>query len=260
MHAVLRKPTLCVSLCGLLTACPSGVATIPSSCAEGQILVRSAGQWECGWPPALFLPGSSNVCLDKDGKVSTRIVLTSDGTRLTCSEVDYGVGATLQLTTTNAKKYHDKAVLRLAAEAGAPDLYRGVTSARSTGLMQKPGVLSGLPAAAAICAAEYAGSHLCSMLELHDSVAYGKLTPETQIPKAWIYFPAGNASPAALQPTEGLADSCASYTYDRNDRGWSGIAVEWTTLDSGYVGFKFNGGSSATCDSLLPLACCGGAT
>lgn len=253
----------CLLVIPLAVGCSSlddAANTIPATCEDGQILTLTLGRWECGWPPRLSVPSPNPPCIDpKYGMLRPGWALTSDGKNLGCENLDRGLGYSLQQASSEADRLSQIAAYYDPAKAPLPSRFRGVTAVRSTALMKAAGVDNGLPAAAAICAAEYAGSHLCSMLEMYDSVARGAVTRDQRIPKSWIYFPAGNASATAMQPTEGLADSCAGYTYERDDRGWSGIAVEWTVLPTGFVGLKFHGGTSAMCSASLPLACCGGA-
>jgi hypothetical protein len=262
MRAARTIPSLCIPWLMFMTACPASSSepvTIPANCENGQILVQKLGQWECGAPPKLTTPSPATGCLEKDGTAINGLVLTTGSGYLHCERLDLDVGSRLEGT----KRSFDVALTQTSFydpdKRQPANRYLGVTRAVSTGLMKASGVDNGLQAGAAICAAEYAGSHLCSMLEIYDSISQGVVTKDTRIPKSWIYFPANNASAMAQQPTEGLADSCAGYTYERDDRGWSGIAVEWTVLATSWLGLKFYGGSSAACSSMLPLTCCGGA-
>jgi hypothetical protein len=230
--------------------------TVPVSCEDDQILISANGQWHCSAPPSYRAPAAPPAPCSKDPAA----VLSSDGTALSCSTADYGIGATLGRAAADLERLEARlAVLNPAQSAST---YRGVTNALSNGAITAPSgslAATGLHAAAARCSAEHPGSHLCSVFELYDSVVRGKLTKDSAIPRSWIYFPAGNASAAAARPLDGIADSCAGYTYALDDRGWSGIAAEWTVLPTGSIGFKFHGGSAAPCSAMLPLACCGGA-
>lgn len=259
MRAAMIAPSLWVPLLMLSSGCPElDPGSVPADCLDGQVLLRVGGRWQCGSPPALRAPLPIPSCLNEYGMIDVPRALSSDGEVLSCAEADYSIQSALAKAALDVEALGKRAAAYETVPDAPPSLYRGVTSARSTGLITAPGVDSGLPAAAAICAAEYPGSHLCSSLELYDSAAQGKLTRDARIPKAWVYFPSWNALATAQQRYEGLADSCGSYTYEKDDRGWSGIAVEWTLLPTSFVGFKWNGGTSAACSSLLPLACCGG--
>ncbi|MFO0577653.1 MAG: hypothetical protein U1A78_26915 [Polyangia bacterium] len=241
-----------------MSACPSapGGATVPASCEDDQILISASGQWYCSTPPAYRAPAlPPPPCPSAPAGV-----LSSDGNSLSCSTADYGLGQTLSSTAASLDRLEGRITALSSPQPSG--LFRGVTNELSSGAMVAPSgssAATGLPAAAARCSAEYPGSHLCSVFELYDSVVRGKLTNDSLLPKSWIYFPAGNAAATAERPLDGIADSCAGYTYGLDDRGWSGIAAEWTVLLTGSIGFKFHGGSAAPCSASLPLACCGGA-
>lgn len=233
-----------------MAACPQA-QDLPASCEDGQILVSVAGQWQCGSPPAYVAPLQEYGCVKYP-----KGAWGSDGKLLSCAVSDLNTGQLLQ----QAKSSLAQVETRAATLRPQPALstYRGVTTATSIGVISAPGVENGEAAAAARCSREYAGSHLCSVFELYDSVVRGKLTSDSRVPKSWIYFPTGSAPTGADRPLDGIADSRAGYTYGLDDRGWSGRAAEWTVLSTGFVGFKLHGGTSARCSAPLPLACCGG--
>lgn len=256
MHTTRSHRGLWVPLLGVLSGCPSspGTATVPVSCEDDQILLSANGQWYCGAPPAYRAPTAPPCPASPAG------VLSSDGRALYCGSADYGLGQALSRTAADLERL--EARLQALNPAQPASLYRGVTSAPSSGAMVAPSgstAAVGLSGAAARCSVDYPGSHLCSVFELYYSVVHGRLTKDSLLPKSWIYFPAGNAGATAERPLDGIADSCAGYTYGRDDRGWSGTAAEWTVLPTGSIGFKFHGGSAAPCSGMLPLACCGGA-
>ena len=244
---------------GLLAGCTQETGVrVPATCPPGQILIQQDGAWRCGALPAsLALPklDPAQRC-DLPG-----YVLTADGTRLSCTTAAQDLAARVAATAASVEGIEATAAATApkATAAAARGLFRGVTTALSTGAITAPGKDPGLPAAAARCDAEFGGSHLCSMPELYSSVVAGRLDQDMRMPAAWIYFPAGNAPAGAMTTTAGVTDTCAGYTYDKDDRGYSGIAAEWTDLPTGGVGFKFNGGAAAPCSAQRPLACCGGA-
>lgn len=236
----------------LLTACP-GAPTVPYSCADTEVLVMEAGEWRCAAPPPLLPRVFPEKCSE-----TPDTVLTSSGTWLTCEPATRGIDQSMQVAKALLVELEANVTTLGVSRTSSLGSYRGVTTAVSSGEIRASGAETGLDAAAARCEMQWADSHLCSMLELYQSVARGQIDKSTRIPKAWIFFPAGNAGAGAVQPQDGIADTCAGYSYGRDDRGWTGLAVEWTTLPTGYVGFKFHGGANAPCSSMLPLACCGG--
>jgi hypothetical protein len=142
-------------------------------------------------------------------------------------------------------------------------VYVGSTTASTVGKVSVTGHDTGLNSANAMCSAQYAGSHLCTAYEMYNTVVAGKLDMTKTVPKSWIFAPSWNAPASAggLPGTEdtpfsGSADNCGSMTYPTADRKWTGIAVEWTALSTGSSGFRFWGGSQATCHDSYPLACC----
>lgn len=238
------------------------VLTLPRSCPPGQILFLNETQWVCSPPPVLAAPKQDPLCAKLLAVPIPAPVLSSDGETLSCSTVDYGIGERLRRAQTTLDALADKVSrIEILHDGLASSRYRGVTPASSSGAMKSAANELGLAGAAALCSAAYSGSHLCSMPELYDSVARGAIGRDTRIPKSWIYFPSGYAAAGASQPLDGVADTCAGYTYGLDDRGWSGVAAEWTILPTGSVGFKFHGGATgAPCSASLPLACCGGAS
>lgn len=135
----------------------------------------------------------------------------------------------------------------------------GTTATKTTGLIVHAGSEPGLLSATAICNDEYPGSHFCSGYELNASVVANLISASKSLARCWVYHPSWKTPIGPAQsPEAGLADSCASYTYDRDDRGWSGIAAEFdrTNLNSENKALAFTGGSRAPCSGSLPLACC----
>ena len=266
MHTTRLHVGLCIpflSAVALSAACDGPPAlTLPRSCPPGQILFRTETQWICSPPPVLAAPKQDPLCAKLLAAPVPNQVLSSDGNTLSCTTVDYGIGERLGRAQTALGTMADKVSrIEVLHDGLASSRYRGVTTATSSGAIKSPANEQGLVGATTLCAAAYSGSHLCSMPELYDSVARGVIGKDTRIPKSWIYFPSGYAAGGASQPLDGVADTCAGYTYGLDDRGWSGIAAEWTILPTGSVGFKFHGGTTgAPCSANLPLACCGGAS
>ena len=134
----------------------------------------------------------------------------------------------------------------------------GVTAKKSTGRMARAGTETGLLSANALCADEFPAAHMCSGYEIYDSVTAGVISNGWPLVRSWVFHPSWKAPlPGAQNADEGLADNCASYTYELDDRGWSGIAAEFSrSASSSYFALKFAGGTQAPCSALLPIACC----
>lgn len=140
-----------------------------------------------------------------------------------------------------------------------PGLYVGSTALKTTGFIQRPGTEAGILSAHALCSDEFPDSHMCSGYELHVSVAHSIIRPSNRLPKSWTYHPSWKTPIGPAQNAEeGLADNCAGYTYEKADRGWSGIAAEYamTAYNGLDLVLAFNGGPAAPCSSVLPIACC----
>jgi hypothetical protein len=145
----------------------------------------------------------------------------------------------------------------LQKRTGSVATFVGVTTLLTTGHITHAGADPGLSAAAAMCNDQYPGAHMCSAYDIYDTVVAGHLHEADIIAKSWAFFPAWKTpDPTAQDPLWGLADNCASYTYDGTDKGWSGVAVAWSTLSTGNAGIIFNSGVNAPCNQALPVACC----
>ncbi len=174
-------------------------------------------------------PGPVNLPTCKAGQM-----VTSDGTTLTCVNVP-------------TKK----------------SLFVGVTTATTNGRITSAGALTGLPAAAAICSAQFgAGAHMCVSEELANSVVDGTLlNAATTVPKAWMYFTAwqNSALSGQVDPLEGLADNCGGFTYQTADRRWSGTAMRWDASSANPTDRMLHfvtGPGNIQCNNTLPIACC----
>lgn len=138
-------------------------------------------------------------------------------------------------------------------------VYVGSTTVQTNGFIQRAGTEAGILSANALCSDEFAGAHMCNGYELHASVSRSILRPGIRLQKAWIFHPAWKTPVGPAQNAEeGLADTCASYTYGKIDRGWSGIAAEYgpTAYNALDAALAFNGGAAAPCSAVLPIACC----
>lgn len=146
-----------------------------------------------------------------------------------------------------------KTVTSVLAQPPEGTAFLGLTKVKSTGLIRREGVEPGLLSANALCSDEYPGSHLCTGYEVSTAAAFSQL-PTAGVPQAWVFHPSWKTPLAGAQDPElGLADTCASFTYDKDDRGWSGISFAFQNLTyNGNTVVKFFGGSKAPCSAMLP--------
>jgi hypothetical protein len=217
----------------------SSAAPFPDNCNDDEYLVAAQGTFVCKQlpPQMLSIP---------DCKPGT--VLSAQGGVFTCQAQTTALSDSLMTTSAQYDQLEkDIAALPIG---GTRTPFVGVTKLTTT-------ADTGIAAANARCADEFPDARMCSVYDLYDTVIMGRLHAADRIPKSWIYFPAWNRPlPGAVNPDDGLADNCAGFTYGADDKGWSGMAGEWTVLPSGDAGFKFHGGSAAPCSAPLPIACC----
>jgi hypothetical protein len=138
----------------------------------------------------------------------------------------------------------------------------GVTTELTKGKFTVPNTTTvGVAAAAAKCAALAGcgtGARMCSVYDMYNSLAVGKLTQNDTVPKAWVYMAAWqNFAGGATEPTAGLNDNCGGYNYDTANQSWYGTAVKFEARASGEHILKFfTGNGNANCYETLPIACC----
>jgi hypothetical protein len=145
-------------------------------------------------------------------------------------------------------------VLTCTSPQGA--LYVGSSAVSVNGQITHTPLPSGLSSAAAYCADTYgAEAHMCTVQEIYASAVAGKFTVGTPIGQSWIYFPAWQqpAGTPSTNPSQGLADNCAGYTYPTAHLGWRGVAFEWNQNGSGTWSPFYD---TAACFTSLPIACC----
>jgi hypothetical protein len=194
------------------------------ACPSGQVLTGGATGFTCITPP----PPTYPTC-------TAGQVLTNTTGALTCVTPPTGSSA--------AK-------------------FVGETTTTTNGRIVHTGADPGLASAAAFCADQYgAGAHMCTEVELYDSVATGVISSSTgTLARAWTYFPNWQATAGTLttEPTAGLGDNCSSYTYGTADTHTTGTAFAWETwsYNSNWT-LKFYGGpTDGPCYSVHPIACC----
>ena len=207
---------------------PAGTASVPDCSGPDVALTYGPSGFSC--VPRNVVDASTKTLLDTLTQVEQKIV-------------DYGTQVT-----------------KLGTGPGTQAAYVGLTKTNVTGRITS-GNLVGIPAATALCATDYgAGSHMCTVYELYYSAALLKnLDPMVDIaPGGWVYMQSWRKAPAnPVEPSAGLADNCAGYTYsfqnvDTNQ--WNGTTFAWTVGASGIRGPKFY--ANTQCNVPQPIACC----
>jgi hypothetical protein len=229
------------------------LSDVVPACQSGEYLTIKSGELRCISPLRRAI-GALPGC---DGNLLVRYAGDPAGELRCPPKLFVPVAGVAQL-----QARHDADAAKIAEIDKAPPLpasvFVGVTKFTTSGRITRPGSDPGLSAAAGRCGDEYPGSHMCTQYEMAQSVVGGQLKPTSQIPPSWIFFPAWKAPIAgALNPEQGMADSCASYTYGADDTGFSGMAVAWPRFGTNsYDSLTFRGGSLARCSQVLPIACC----
>lgn len=241
----------------LLGAAPERIpfgGSLPA-CRKGEFVTVRKGELLC----TSLLGGDLVLPQDCAGRVAA---LSRDGKSWTCiprAEIDPEKAATVTGMLTEAQ-----AALKVAQKEGnsppsSTGVFVGTTAVKTTGLIRRAGTEAGILSANAMCSDEYPGSHFCSGYELHHSVVARLITPQKGMARAWVFHPAWKTPVGPAQNAEeGLADTCASYTYGADDRGWSGMAAEFETtrLNATDKVLAFRGGTLTPCSGSLPVACC----
>jgi hypothetical protein len=238
---------------------PPGGLTLPD-CSDGQLISVGADRTlSCAPAPSGKLSPPS--C--QDGVQA----LTSENSTLKC--VNKGSGATDATIKARIDKLtKDTADLTstitvLSSGGGAKSVYVGSTTATTPGRIDAGGTDIGIAGAVKLCTNQYgAGAHMCTIMEIYDSVQTGKIVSGTDIAKSWVYQegwnnPAGAAG-ATKEPTAGLNENCAGYTYKTGDQNWVGTAFAFAkvTYNNNYAPKFYSGSADAACSAVLPVACC----
>lgn len=235
---------------------PPGGLTLPD-CTDGQLIAVGADRTlSCASAPTAKL--SPPAC--QDGVQA----LTYENDTLKC--VNKGSGTTdvtlkgrIDKLTTDTADLTTK-INDLKVGGGAKSVYVGNSNNAVNGAISSNG-LTGLAAAADICGTKFgAGAHMCTVFEIYDSVASGKInSTTTYASKAWVYMVGWNSPAGAntgTDPKAGLNDNCGGYTYPTGDRQWYGTAFTFDKVATMQFAPRFYGGSEAACSASFPIACC----
>jgi hypothetical protein len=253
----------------LLVACGSegsggsgGIVAIPDCTSQpGSVLsTDSAGQLICKDLPAgaVSLP---NCKVDSEA-------LTSDGKTVFCTNRNNETSESRMALENISKSEtlvtdYGTRIMALGTGPGAKALYVGNTTATTPGRIDAGGTDIGIAGAVKLCTNQYgAGARMCTVYDIYQSIVAGKIISGTDIAKSWVYMeawknPAG-ATGATKEPTAGLNENCAGYTYKTGDQSWVGTAFVYAkvTYNNNYAPKFYSGSADAACSSVLPVACC----
>lgn len=223
------------------------------SCRSGEFLTMKDGAPRC------LDPVYAQLLTAPDCTGRLVHALTAEGDRWACTDkgpLSPDDAAALPGRVTRAQAALE-ALRKNRAAQPALSRFVGVTAYKTAGRMTHTGKPPGLLSAHALCADEYPGAHLCSGFELY-AAEITDVFARTPLPLSWAYHPAWKAPIAGAKDADaGLADSCGGYTYDKDDRGYSGIAAQYGNIDgNGLITLALNGGPAALCSTVLPLSCC----
>ncbi len=253
---VLMAPLLAAVACDSSGTSGGGNGLTIPTCQNGEALTTdSSGALQCK-----ALPAGQVVVPTCD---ATTQALTSDGTTLSCAVRNVG-GADATAVNTTLDQYNNQLITYKGmldnAPHGAAPVFVGATDVQPSAQIKRTGSETGLNAANGLCSDKYAGSHMCNVTEMYNSVNAGqfKMADVSATKRYWILFPALNEPIGTPHgPSAGYADNCGSMSYPTHDKAWTGIQVAWELLETGSAGFSFYGGDLAKCsDSTRALACC----
>lgn len=229
----------------------SQALTAPPRCTADELLTIRNGELRCV-SPLIARFGESLKC--PDGFITNAIA--PDPLVPTCvRRNDIDIAKYSELERRSQAVVSSAGALSQSTDSVA--VYVGNTTAQSTGRIARPGTPAGLLSAHALCNDQYPGAHMCTGRDLYLSATLDVITSGKDVPKAWIYHPSWKAPlGAAQEPEAGLADNCASYSYDKDDRGWSGVAAATGILTTTRWGIRLYNGAAAPCSAALPIACC----
>jgi len=122
--------------------------------------------------------------------------------------------------------------------------------------------VTGIAGAANLCSqvpACGAGARMCTVYDMYNSVALGKITSATVVTQSWVHMSSWQHNGIAGQatPNNGLSDNCGEWTYPTGDLKWYGTTVEWKAAQTGPKALHFASGPGVVgCAQRFPIACC----
>jgi hypothetical protein len=252
----------------LLAACKSPGTTLmfPTTgltfpdCAPGQLISVGADK-VLGCTQTLTTNLSPPSCPAKYAlnAVDGNLLCMPVGTGSTNSDLQAAITNVITKTTSLQNQINN------FGGGGGAAKYCGQTTGTTPGRITNNGAV-GVAAASQLCnavAACGAGAHMCTVYELYESASAGVITQAQTISKSWAFMAAWNNGPGSTEPTAGMSDNCASFTYGTGDQAWRGTAFKWDPRNNGEKVLKFFTGPTGTgntegagCAEVLPIACC----
>lgn len=235
----------------------SALSVLPS-CADSEFLVFNKAQ---GGFVCKGLSGGSAMVPDCTGQL-----LNSAGTvelpKLGCTakgSATVSAGTLTKITTLedNLTKVGTIVTTIETSPPSAASYYAGATANTYKGAIMDAAGNIGVAAAAANCAVEFgAGAHMCSVYELYHSVAQGRIKNTDVVPQGWAYMASWSTPVAGPdEPSNGLNDNCAGYTYPTGDKKWTGTSFSWAQVAfTGRFAPKFI--ANTKCSDLRKILCC----
>ena len=234
----------------MIPACAAKPGSVLSTDSTGNLICKELPAGAVSLPnckpdsEALTSDGKTVFCTNRNNETNESRTALENISKAETLVTDYG-------TRINA----------LGTGPGAKALYVGNTTATSNGRIDGKGGATdfGLQAAAKICAAQFgAGARMCTVYDIYHSITGGKIPQNVDIPKAWVYMQSWKTPIAGpTEPTAGLNDNCAGYTYPTGDKKWVGTAFSYANVaGTGNYAPKFFSGADAPCNVALPIACC----
>lgn len=228
------------------------------ACADSEYLVfnKSAGGFVCQ-----KLSGGTASVPNCAGKLLT---VGGSGELRSLACTDKGSATVSQATLTKITALEDslktvgtKVTTIETSPVSAASYYAGATKFVTNGMITDANGNVGVTGAANKCVEEFgAGAHMCTVYELYQSVAAGKLTPQMTVATGWVYMASWSTPTASpTEPFNSLNDNCAGYTYKTADQKWTGTAFKWEPVAyNGKFAPKFNAG--VACGTSMPIICC----
>ena len=237
-------------------------------CTDTQYLTYAGGGLSC----REVVGASLNV---PDCNKTGQLLTYSKGSEIgvyTCT--DKGNGSLSQtdidlITTTYNKLESFKTTINslMPGAKGTAATYCGQYTAAQNpnGAISSNGV-TGVAAASNLCsqvAACGAGARMCTVYDMYNSVALGKVTSAMTITQSWVHMSSWQHN-GGDTANNGLNDNCGGWTYPTADKAWYGTTVEWKAASTGPKALHFASGTGAQvapvrsprCSERFPIACC----
>lgn len=280
----MRKPSFVNSLkmalmvVPLLTGCGNSSNTSPPvvvvdpnglllpDCTEGQLVGINADQ-TLGCVTVSSMLNPPKCAAGTQALTSTKDSVTMKAV-LSC--VDKGAGATDVTTSTRISNASSSIMTlqttigTLTTGGGTRSKYIGSTTVTPNGnisTMLNGKTVGGARAASALCEAAFvAGAHMCTPMEIFESLAIGdKLNQNTVAITTgqMVYLQGWTRGAGSTEPNAGLNENCGGQTYDTADRGWHNTVFTFAPASATITTkvAKFDQ-ASPVCQTKSQIACC----